>query len=181
MPWMCPIKYLTMLKHLVWLVTSCCDLCFPPALWWSAEPAPSCWTCTAGRVFSMCPASSQSCGPTACGNICSKEKASEALTVSTVICRVLACSYLVAAYLYNWSQCPLVCPRACVHLCLQGLSSPWSPWEVVGPSPNCPKDIGYGSSNNLQSGEIKIKEVCMCACVHVQSSAVCMCAFRTLV
>lgn len=110
----------------------------------------------------MCPVSSQSCGPTACGNICSKEKASEASAVSTVICGVLSCAYLVAAYLYNWSQCPLVCPRVCAHLCLQGLSSHWSPWEVVGLSPNCPKDTGYGSSNNLQSGEIKIKEtVCV--------------------
>lgn len=66
-----------------------------------------------------------------------------------------------------------MCSRVCAHLCLQGLSSPWSPWEVVGRSPNCPKDIGYDSSSNLQSGEIKIKEVCMCVfarailCVHV--------------
>ena len=80
------------------------------------------------------------------------------------ICGVTARPYLAAAHLYNWSQCPHVYPWACVRLCLQGLSSPWSPWEVVGPSPNCPKDIGCGCSNNPQSGEIKIKEVCMCVC-----------------
>lgn len=87
---------------------------------------------------------------------------------------------------YPWCHCMLL-SRSClfVYFCiivllyahmpayiwfLQGLSSPSSPWEAVGPSPNCPRDTGYGSSNNLQSGEIKIKEACMCSpsCVRVR-------------
>lgn len=57
-------------------------------------------------------------------------------------CRAAECSYLIAAYLNNWSL--LFADLTVVCLCLQGLSSHWSPWEA-GPSPSCLKDIGSGS------------------------------------
>lgn len=57
---------------------------FVSVLWWLEGLAPWCWTCMAGRVFSMSPVSSQSCGPTACGNTYSKEKARQCLTLMTV-------------------------------------------------------------------------------------------------
>lgn len=66
-------------KCFVWIIVVFCfffRLFLSLALWWLEEQAPSCWTCIAGRVSSMYLVSSQSCGPTACGNTYSKEKVS---------------------------------------------------------------------------------------------------------
>ncbi|KAF3860590.1 hypothetical protein F7725_000845 [Dissostichus mawsoni] len=62
----------------------------------------------------MCLVSSHCCGPTACGNICSREKAREALNVSTLSSDIIAQSYLVAIPLYNRSHCSFVSSRVCV-------------------------------------------------------------------
>lgn len=62
----------------------------------------------AGRVFFMFLDSFQSCGPTACGNIYSKEKASDASAVSVV--SVLS----LILYLLSGSQHLLLCSCSCI-------------------------------------------------------------------
>lgn len=65
--------------------------CFS-ALWWSEEPDPSCWSCTAGRASSTYQASWQCCGPTACGNACSRERVSLATLTGKLTELAWACA-----------------------------------------------------------------------------------------